>query len=356
MKIFKKIIIIILLFIVILALFFIYAGTNKEFGRKFLHKNHSDQNYSGGDLYNYSGLNRFKENRIRIPLENSTICNGSDMIIKGDSFFNTGWDSSPVPNYLQKISGKNIFYHSTTGSEITPLEYLEKFSCRNGETRFFIWETIERNSITRVVDLESDFSNRSKKGTVSIWAKIKNNLFYQDDIEFFIKNNLFFRAISLWFKNLAFEWFGIIDSKTPLYLDDPNMLFYENEINFNKNKHKLSYIDKIANNIAKEADVIKDRYNLTLVFLIIPNKFSIYGEQILGEDEHDDFIPKLQTALELRGVSYVDVYDAFKNYQREHPNELLYYAGDTHYLPVGKKILIDELINAGIGLDSKVIE
>ena len=101
--------------------------------------------------------------------------------------------------------------------------------------------------------------------------------------------------------------------------------------------------------------VIIDKFS-TLVFLIIPNKFSIYGEQILGEDEYDDFIPKLQTALELRGVSYVDVYDAFKNYQREHPNELLYYAGDTHYLPVGKKILIDELINAGIGLDSKVIE
>ncbi len=104
----------------------------------------------------------------------------------------------------------------------------------------------------------------------------------------------------------------------------------------------------MADNIAQEARLIQEKYNLTFVYLIIPNKFSVYGDLVAGGKSYDNFIPLLQAALQKRGIQYIDVYQIFTQYKKTNPDDLLFYGGDTHYSPVGKQLVIDEIINSKI--------
>jgi len=149
----------------------------------------------------------------------------------------------------------------------------------------------------------------------------------------------------LWLKNKSFEWFGDIDVKTPMYSNYPKMLFFDEEIRFNENKNKFESIDEISSNISLEAELIKDKYNLDLVYLVIPNKFSIYSDLIVGDPGYDNYIPILQEKLKSKGVKYIDIYSVFYTYRKNNPTELIYYSGDTHYNARGKKLLIDVLMN-----------
>ncbi|MFA6514557.1 MAG: hypothetical protein WCT50_04715 [Patescibacteria group bacterium] len=349
---------------VVLALFFLLAGKNKDFGRKFMEEDYGvggyrepdGKVYLSGDLFSYCRIESFREKIIETKLQTGTPIDKADIILKGDSFFNTGYDSYPVPNALQKITGKNIFYLPTSGYEITPLKYLEKIDYRSSAEKLFIVETIERNVMLRTQRLQSDFVNDNQDGnyltTDSRWFgikdRIKNILFDRIGVEYFIKNNLIFKPINNWFKNKAFNWLGDIDSKTPIYSNNPKMLFFDEEVNFGKDKKKLDSINESADNVAKEARLIKEKYNLVLVYLIIPDKLSIYGDSVAGYKKYDNFIPRFQEALKVRGVKYVDIYQVLSDYHNVYPNDLLYYSGDTHYLPKAKELLINKLLNSDL--------
>jgi hypothetical protein len=348
-----------------MAIFFLVAGKNKELGRKFLYQDDGSGiyrgadgiNYLGGDLFNFSEVNNFKEKIKITKLQESSSIAEADIILKGDSFFNTGFDSVPVPNVLEKNTGKKVFYKATSGREITPLKYLEEINYQTGEEKYFILETVERNSVERARGLASDFKDINNKNVTSVEAptrlsnlktKIKQLVFDRVDVEYFIKNNFLFKPINVWFKNQAFNWLGDINSKTPLYLENPKLLFFDSEINFNQDKSKLNSINELADNISQEAKLIKEKYNLIFVYLIIPNKFSIYGDLVVGGKPYDNFIPILQQALDERGVKYVDIYQAFNDYHIKNPTDILFYAGDTHYSPTGKQIVTNAIINSGV--------
>lgn len=369
----KKILTVVLLGLVALALFFLIAGKDKTWGKRFLYQEPGKTQYLPGDLFNFCEVNQFKEKISGLTLRESTSTAGADIILEGDSFCNTGFDSEPLPNYLETVTGQTVFYRSTAKKELRPLEYLEANGYQKGEAKYFIWETIERYSVNRGLKLPSDFTKASKlaaasTSTPSLWAKVKSRLlspvltrwpklktilFDRVDVEYFIKNNFLFKPINLWFNNQAFNWLGDIDSRTPVYLNNPRLLFYFEEVEFAANKSKFDSLNKMADGIALEAKQIKQRYNLTLVYLVIPNKFSIYGDLVPGGQKYDNFIPKLEEALGKRGVKYVDIYQVFKAYQSQHPADSLYYAGDTHYAPRGKELVIQELLKADIGLKQK---
>jgi len=352
---FKKILTIILLGFVIWAGFLLFAGKFKETGRRFLYQDIGADQLYGGDLFEYLGVDKFKERIRKFPFQNAPLIMAADIIMQGDSFFYSRLDSVPFPEYFEKITGQKVFYQYDLGHDSTPTRYLEDIGYQKGEAKFFIYETIERMSARRALSFKPNFSGENDGSVVAastptLGSRVVNFLFDQIDVEYFIKNNFIFRPIGLWFKNKAFVWLGDIDSDNPVYLNNPAMLFGEGDIAFGNNKIKFNFIGEMADNIAQEAKIVKDRYNLTLVYLIIPNKFSIYGESAVGGKKYDDFIPKLQEALKDRGVKYLDIYRVFDEYHQQHPSEMLYYAGDNHYTPLGKELVSKELISAGIGL------
>jgi hypothetical protein len=221
----KRILIFILLSFFVLALFFLYAGKNKDFGRQFLKETDSggiykslDGNYYlAGDLFGFSEIDRFKEKINITNLQKSLAIEQADIILKGDSFFNTGYDSEPVPNSLQNISGKKVFYLATPKREITPLQYLKEINYQAGSEKYFIVETIERSVVERANALSADFKISEANNSLlppnklsDFRTRMKQLLFDRIDVEFFIKNNYIFKPINSWFKNRAFIWFGEI--------------------------------------------------------------------------------------------------------------------------------------------------
>lgn len=348
MNIIKKILTLILLGYVALALLFLFAGKNKDFGRRFLTVDGNNDN-SFGDLYAIAGIDRFKE---RINSTNNIEYHSlieAEIILMGDSFFAIGFDSLPVANYLENETGKKIFLNGITLDNTTPLEYFQKNNYAKGKQKLFILETNERVSIFRAMNMKADFVTEEKISrliapAVNYWQEKHRLFLFKDDTEYFIKNNFAVKPINIWLKNILFDWFGEIDYRTPVYSTDPDILFYKEEVEFNRDAGKADKIEEMAGIIATEAEILKDRYNLTLVYLIIPNKFTLYSDLIAKEMPYDDYIPRLQEALKRRNVAYIDIYSRYREYQRRHPDELLYYRGDTHFNAKGKQLLTDELL------------
>ncbi|MDO8490232.1 MAG: hypothetical protein Q7S47_02330, partial [bacterium] len=196
---------------VIAALFFVYAGKNKTFGKLILAKELTNDSYLSGDLYAYSKVDAFKEHIKETKLREDTTITNSATIIMGDSFFNTGYDSDPVPNKLQKALGEKIFYRATSKQDLAPSEYLQKFGYTKGDPGIFIWETIERKSLDRALSFtdsrSKNFQNATSTPISSKGASLNHALFDRIDIEYVIKNNRFVRPIDRWLKNQTFRWF-----------------------------------------------------------------------------------------------------------------------------------------------------
>jgi hypothetical protein len=57
----------------------------------------------------------------------------------------------------------------------------------------------------------------------------------------------------------------------------------------------------------------------------MPAKYTVY-HGILNDDPYNQFLPRLYSGLEKRGVRYVNVYDAFMN-----SRDTLYYRTDSHW-------------------------
>ena len=93
--------------------------------------------------------------------------------------------------------------------------------------------------------------------------------------------------------------------------------------------------EKIVNycdNIELLSKELRERYNLELVFMIIPSKYTIY-HYVVGDDgkKYGNFIPKMYAELKKRNIPVIEVYDEFMAQRKE---KLLFYGTDTHWTEV----------------------
>ena len=200
---------------------------------------------------------------------------------------------------------------------------------------------VERKSLERIQELDttkkSPLSKAAPLNSKSDPHRSNTSCSIASMLSTFIKNNQFVRPVNRWLRNRAYDWFGDISGKTPIFSRRPPLLFLDEEVEFYKNTEKLNTIDGASGLIEREAAVIKELYNLTLVIVVIPNKLTIYGDTVFGDTPYDQYIPRLQSALARRNVSFIDIFGGFTEYRKQYPQEMLYYAGDTHYSPNGKK-------------------
>lgn len=345
-QILRSIIVGLLLISVALSVIILIAGKVKPLGTMILASQERQKGVVNGDLYSLSFLEGFRETITETKLKERFPCADKPIVIMGDSFFNTGFDSDPVPNALEESIGKKICYRATSRQDLTPLQYVAMMGHTNNDRPgIFVWETIERKSLERALALNSADNSDTvpvKKRHSERWEAIHHALFDRVDVEYILKNNRYTRPLNVWLRNKAFAWFGDTNQKTPIATLNPPMLFMDDEVAFHENASKINQIDTAADAIVHQARILKDRHNLTLLYVIIPDKFSIYGD-LAGGRAYDQYIPRFLEALEKRNVHTLDLYRIFKEQKQKSPNTLLYYAGDTHYTPVGKKLLIDVL-------------
>ncbi len=331
----------------LLAILAVVASQNEFVWKKLVVDPCYDGPYFLGDLYCMSFIKDFKEQINQRPLlPAASGPNSAKYVIKADSFFSTGYDSEPVYNYLQGRLEGGIYYKLLT-TEKGPLDFLKEIEYKKAGPKVFVWETAEFYSLGRITDEGQAVKPAGHKSLVKslsgLFSSFKPN---RGRKEYFFENNFVVQPVRAWLKDKAFHWFGDIDGLTPLYSKNPKMLFLNEEVAFRNNRTKIAQIPQLAGDIAKLSQVLKDDYNLTLVFIIVPNKLSLYADFLPKPNDYgyDDFVPLLQKELAAREVKYVDIYGPFAEHRQTAPADLLFYPGDHHYTPVGKEIFEKQLL------------
>ncbi|MBU0647330.1 hypothetical protein KKC67_01145 [Patescibacteria group bacterium] len=340
----KELLVMIILFITCLAaVFFLIGAKNKNFGRYFIAN--LPVNLTTGDLYNYAEVADFSEPIKQLSSYNKNqSLNEAKILFFGDSFSRTSLDSLPLPVEIEKSSGFKTFYPP---SNVDVSQYLLNNNYQNENQKVIVIETVERN-----IDINLGLEDRPSVETTSapvasgLYQKLTIFLFNQTELEYFIKNNYFLKPIRLWLKQLAYQYFGDIDNMTSLYSRNPKMLFFSEEVNFNQDVNKLrpENMEKLIDKIVQLNKELKEKYNLKMILVVVPNKLSIYHDILKNDPGYDNFLPLLQGELKKCNIDYVDLYQEYSSMHQRNRNFALYYSNDTHYTASGKMILVNKLL------------
>lgn len=327
--------------LLIFAVFVLVGGKNKKFGEYFVVPT-QEKGYFYGDLYAFSEIEKFK---IKIPtsplvLQTSTL-QSADIIAFGDSFFEVSYETSTLPRLLQNATGLSVFAPLETVDN--PLLYLEQAGYVKGRPKIMILETVERYAIQRASMYSA--ARLPIKGSASVKKtinKIAYDIFDGTNIDYFFKHNVIVNPFRLALKELNFTLFNRIDRRIGAYTVDPPTLFYFEEVNFANNFSAPSFTPGIAEQVKVLSDTLLERYNIVLMYVVIPDKYSIY-HSILPNSRYNGFLIELQAQLNARDVISPNVYGAFMNHVGVPNAPLLYYPNDTHFTPVAKDMLVQAL-------------
>ena len=115
-------------------------------------------------------------------------------------------------------------------------------------------------------------------------------------------------------------------------------------MDFNRRPKDQEALDSLAEDIAQVARRLKEEYNVELIYLIIPNKYSIYNDLVEPVYVYDGFIPRINELLNRRGVRTIDGYSAYMEYKRKDGTRWLYNPNESHFTSLGKDILVDVVV------------
>jgi hypothetical protein len=171
---------------------------------------------------------------------------------------------------------------------------------------------------------------------------------------FYIEHNYLVFPVLRFKNNLNFDVFRQIDRNIGAFSLEPPMLFYSQDVEFASRKKTPEGIDSMANNIFELKNILKNDYNLTLLYVIIPDKYSVYNDYVSGEYEYSGFIPGLTKKLSEKNVYTMDLYTEFMEFKKRSPEIILYNKSDSHFNEHGKKIFLEMIGKTVEGMEKKI--
>jgi len=306
-----------------------------------------------GELYYFSGIKHFREDlpfpshKYRLSEENAPI-EDAKIIAFGDSFFDIN---------RQKTVAERL--HDTLHTEVHaidawyPLGYLNNINYKKDGEKIIIFEIVERNIHFRFKEPHSSTYTLKPVNKTRVFKKyttaLKKLVFPENDEELYsvlLKESYLTQYFYTEIATFKFDAFGYMTSRTPVY-DLENfktpMLFYDLTVNDNYTSFYFEHTDEMISNYAKNikdlADRLKSKYNLDMIFLPIPNKYTLYYKKINPKDEYDNLLPRLYREMDKRNIDYVNIYDDFKKSDKQ-----LYYGTDTHWNKYGVDIAVERLL------------
>ncbi len=329
---------------VLLAILLLVGTKSKTFGKKLLAEQ-GPNNISYGDLYGMCGLPEFKFPIPVVDFNSTSTLEEAGTITLGDSFFQAKFESKGLPDLLADNLKKTVFDpHEIIGN---PLVYLAQHHYQKTKSKTIVVETIERYAAKRAASYDEkiivDDSTTTKQNFKKTINDAAYEIFDQTDLNYFFKHNLLINPLRIFINDLEFKTLGLVNDNIGRYSITPPMLFYSEEVDFDTDQHVTDNIDVLAQKIKWLDDTLKEKYNLDMIYVVIPNKYTVYN-YLDKNGSYNNFIPELQTRLEKEKVNYVDLYTPYMNYVKNPNAPLLYYPNETHYSAVGKNILVQELM------------
>lgn len=291
-----------------------------------------------GDLFYYNCISHFKEDfppplrKYRFSEKNPDL-NVADILTFGDSFFDFSFQTTFPERLSDTLSQKVYSFVTQDPYHANPFCILnnEAFQ-KNALPRNVIYETIERN-IPIKFGQAYDIACVNTVPKEKIHKEIEGFLFKKNAEKLYallLKRGYAVNRIYSFFATLRFDLFGYISPLTAKYKLEKNpWLFYEKEFGNEPGGFYYKYTDQemndYADNILNLSRNFKSSYNLNLIFMPIPNKYTLY-HSIINNDRYNNFLPRLYAELDKRGVSYVNLYHEYST-----ANDTFYYGTDTHW-------------------------
>lgn len=305
-----------------------------------------------GELYYYSCIPDFavefgnQFGKYRLSDRNPTITE-ADILTYGDSFFDLQSQKN-IPELLSDTLGKKVFsYISTDPYRSDPFCILNEAGFKsNTSPKKFIYETVERNIAQKFLDrfnpgCSDDSNNKETVEEKTLDLIFKNNA--ENLYSVILQQSIFTAKLYSLTSSIKFRLFGYISSLTSKYTTEPDpWLFYEKEYTDELGGYYYEYTDEeiqsYADNILYLQDNLKSLYNLDLLFLPIPTRYTIY-HKLLNNDPYNNFLPRLYKELDKRKINYLDLYTVYSE-----SNEILYHGTDTHWNPKGVDIALNLIL------------
>jgi len=312
--------------------------------------------FSDGDLYRFAKIYSFKTN---LPPQECKDDNPTDIdpdtssiIVIGDSFMETCRGHKRFPVQISERLAKPIcsVYAGWTPEYFDPVYYCWKNHLDREKKRIVLLERVERYILssygTEQDEDTASFQDNENTSTENVWSVQKRRWFTEAEknYEVFLTSSDYTTPlIELW-NTFRFTALKQISSETPVYSLNPPFLFEAEEVSRDEvtsfyYHHTDSLIAQIADNIAVQRDTLLANYNAELVFMPVPNPYTLY-HAFINNDSYDDYLPRLCAELEKRGVRTIQLYQKF----REAEN-ILYFPTDTHWNAEGAKIAVDQAVS-----------
>lgn len=272
----------------------------------------------------------------------------ADLIAFGDSFF----DFSRQKTVAERLHDSlGISVHAVRAWY--PLDYLHSNNYKNDETKTIIFQVVERNLHDRFIEIHdlnwegNDYLDVSK---LSLPGKLRHWIFDVKSEELYsilLSESYLTRGIYSLISTTKFDLFRYMASRTPVYslknrFNEP-FLFYDITTNDSPKSFYFDHNDQLVktycNHIEDLKAQLKERYDLEMIFMPVPNKYTMYFDIIKPEDSYNNFLPRLYKELEKRGINYVNLYNRFLE-----SDTILYYGTDSHWNKAGVDIAVEELL------------
>ncbi len=303
-----------------------------------------------GELYYHSCIPEFRiefdnqYGKYTVSDKNSDIAE-ADILTYGDSFFDLAFQKC-IPELLADTLDKKVFSYVTMDQYRSNPFYLltERGYTHNSEPKPFIYETVERLLPYKFrKEFPTSFNLRYEDiDKKALRTQIKEFAFKQNSENLYdlaLKQSYLTAKLYSLISMIKFNLFGYISPMTSIYKTNPEpWLFYKMEYTDELGGFYYPYTDaeiqNYAENIFQLQNNLKSLYNLDLVFLPVPTRYTICHKMV-NDDLYNNFLPRLYKELDKRGITYVNIYSEFAN-----SNDILYYGTDTHWNPKGVDITL----------------
>jgi len=335
----RKLLFINFLLVGLLCLEAVVVSKHPGLGRKFIRADM--RRY--GELYDMCKIATFKivNPPVEVPQVPNHPANECEVIFAGDSFFG---------NHVGKIFEKNTgihVYNIWLKDWKHPVDALREIKyAPNPKTRHIVVELSELPIQQGYFDVF--FSRDPSPPRILFWEmneKIKNYLVDRQSLEYLLSENPIVAKLLELRNTFRFLVFRDISSKTPVYSLNPPMLHFFRSIDGNRLHKSEEKIELLADRIAALGAELERTYGLKMIFMPIPNKYSIYGYDYgkyrynSNGEKYDDFLPRLKTKLDRRGVMSVDLYAEFRD-----SKEPIFEPSDNHWNTHGVTLGLKKLL------------
>lgn len=311
----------------------------------------TSQDYQYGDLYRLSKVLRFKPGS---PLPTGSLANqdsidagsgaapAKNLLFIGDSFGFCDWGHGPLHRQLSEKMGQNFFsVYNNNHTAIWRDPYSLLVSrADSSQPRVMVFQIAERLITTRFLAPESASASPLPAPPAGKLKQFRAAMFEGTEAkhEMILKHCAITSPLLEIWNSAMFEGFGKLPKDTPVCSVRPPMLFYRDEIECFGTKHGDDMIASLVANISHFDRELWERFHCRLVFLPIPNKFTVYSKWV-DERSYDQFLPRLCGALQEKGVNTVNLLPRFRD-----EKQLLYWPTDTHWNNEGIKLATEETL------------